>query len=173
MPMAVNIKNVAPAVASGAKRQAIITYFLEQKMTDTSQPEYCDCPGYHDGSCRVRHMERLEKKAAAFDLFIEALLAMEPHSASKNPESISVNALLDTVKEVKRLKAELERTEHDRNLLAAEVQAWRHNDDVHECSLTTGLEFLHKRSVKAHDRACEAAQRTDESGALQRAKEAK
>ena len=78
-------------------------------MTDTSQPEYCDCPGFHDGSCRVRHMERLEKKAAAFDLFIEALLAMEPHSASKNPESISVNALLDTVKEVKRLKAELER----------------------------------------------------------------
>jgi hypothetical protein len=105
-------------------------------MTDTPQPEYCDCPGYHDGSCSVRHIERLDK------------LCNDLHAA-------------------------LERTEHDRNLLAAEVQAWRHNDDVHECSLTTELEFLHKRSVKAHDRACEAAQRTDESGALQRAKEAK
>ncbi len=63
--------------------------------------------------------------------------------------------------------------EADRDTLAAEVEAWRHNDNVHECSLTTELEFLHKRSVKAHDRACEAAQRTDESGALQRAKEAK
>jgi len=30
-------------------------------MTDTPQPEYCDCPGYHDGSCSVRHIERLDK----------------------------------------------------------------------------------------------------------------
>ena len=70
---------------------------------------------------------------------------------------------------IDRLREQLAQAEADRNLLAAEVQAWRHNDDVHECSLTTELEFLHKRSVKVHDRACEAAQRTDESGALQRA----
>lgn len=25
-------------------------------MTDEPQPEYCDCPGFHDGSCRTRHV---------------------------------------------------------------------------------------------------------------------
>ena len=64
----------------------------------------------------------------------------------------------------------IKRLEADIDVLATEVRAWRHNDDVHECSLTTELEFLHRRSVKAHDQACEAAQRTDENGALNRAK---
>jgi hypothetical protein len=58
--------------------------------------------------------------------------------------------------------------EHDRDVLAAEVEAWRHNDDVHQCDSMTD-----RVSVKAHDRACEASQRTDASGALTRAKEAK
>lgn len=53
------------------------------------------------------------------------------------------------------------RADHD--MLRAEVRAWRHNDDVHQCDSMTD-----RMSVKAHDRACEAAQRTDESGALNR-----
>jgi hypothetical protein len=30
-------------------------------MNDNSQPEYCDCDGFHDGSCRDRRLEILEK----------------------------------------------------------------------------------------------------------------
>ncbi len=50
-------------------------------------------------------------------------------------------------------------------LLRAEVNAWRHHDDVHECGPES--EWLMRRSIAAHDRACEAAQATDAAGALE------
>ena len=31
-------------------------------MTDEPQPEYCDCPGFHDGSCHARQINTLLKK---------------------------------------------------------------------------------------------------------------
>ena len=33
-------------------------------MTDEPQPEYCDCPGFHDGSCHARQIAVLHKKNA-------------------------------------------------------------------------------------------------------------
>lgn len=30
-------------------------------MDDEAQPEYCDCHGFHDGSCKIRRIEVLEK----------------------------------------------------------------------------------------------------------------
>ena len=32
---------------------------------DEPQPEYCDCDGFHDGSCRSREIKRLQDKLAA------------------------------------------------------------------------------------------------------------
>jgi hypothetical protein len=31
---------------------------------DEPQPEYCDCDGFHDGSCRSREIKRLQDKLA-------------------------------------------------------------------------------------------------------------
>lgn len=49
-------------------------------------------------------------------------------------------------------------------VLRAEVQAWRHHDDVHECGPES--EWLMRRSITAHDDACRAAQETDRTNAL-------
>lgn len=32
--------------------------------TEQPQPEYCDCPGFHDGSCHARQIAALHKKNA-------------------------------------------------------------------------------------------------------------
>lgn len=30
-------------------------------MNESPQPEYCDCQGFHDGSCHARRIETLEQ----------------------------------------------------------------------------------------------------------------
>ncbi len=61
---------------------------------------------------------------------------------------------------IRTLEAELAQAKADRDVLAKEVRAWRHSDDTHPEG---------GGPHPQHDRACEAAQRTDASGALSRA----
>jgi D-ribose pyranose/furanose isomerase RbsD len=65
--------------------------------------------------------------------------------------------------------ARIEALEAENKILAEEVMAWRNHDDLHEC--LTNTDYQQRVNVQTHDRACEAAQRTDNSGALIRAKE--
>lgn len=43
-------------------------------MSDESQPEYCDCEGFHDGSCRNRRLKMLEELCSDLE---ESLTRME------------------------------------------------------------------------------------------------
>lgn len=70
---------------------------------------------------------------------------------------------------LERIFSDLEECQADRKVLAEEVMAWRNHDDLHEC--LTNTDYQQRMNVQTHDRACEAAQRTDNSGALIRAKE--
>jgi hypothetical protein len=64
---------------------------------------------------------------------------------------------------------QLAKTEDDRDVLAAEVEAWRDADASHEL-----LEAIDVCDVYGHRHAVENAQKeVDASGALERAKEAK
>lgn len=67
-----------------------------------------------------------------------------------------------------RLAKERDTARERAGVLEAEVRAWRHHDDVHECEPES--EWLRRQSIEAHDRACRAAQETDRTHALDAAK---
>lgn len=75
--------------------------------------------------------------------------------------------IVEGMQTIERLREALKIAESDRDVLAAEVRAWRHFDDVYDCVPPT--DRIHRVNINAHDRACGAAQATDASGALTRA----
>ena len=57
----INHQNKRLAAAEARNRETMIMSHDE----DDPQPEYCDCDGFHDGSCRSREIKRLQDKLAA------------------------------------------------------------------------------------------------------------
>jgi chromosome segregation ATPase len=113
--------------------------------------------------------EEIDSMAKRNDELRAALDAARAREDAFRADVVRLTAQLDASRQAcNDTDLELARAMSRAEVLAAEVRAWRTFDDKHECHPTT--EYQRQTSINAHDAACQAAQHTDSTHALDPAK---